>query len=113
MNHKSLLDSESDTPDDRDYSAERKRVNMEDLITTAAVIKSNYATKTDIANLNGKLDTFQQATKADFAVANGKLEAFQQAAKADLNDAIYQLTWRMAGFAVTIVAAVAALVRYL
>lgn len=131
MNHKSLLDSESDTPDDRDSSAERKRVNMDDLITTVAVIKSNYATKTDIANLNGKLETFQQATKADLAVANGKLEAFQQAtkadfavvngkleafkqtAKADLNDAVYQLTWRMAGFAVTIVAAVAAVVRYL
>jgi len=167
MNHKSLLDSESDTPDDRDSTAERKRVNMDDLITTVAVIKSNYTTKTDIAILYGKLETFQQATKADFAVAdgkletfqqatkadfavadgkletfqqatkadfavangkleafqqatkaefavvNGKLEAFQQTAKADLNDAIYQLTWRMAGFAVTIVAAVAALVRHL
>ncbi|MYM82214.1 hypothetical protein GTP44_09645 [Duganella sp. FT50W] len=90
----------------------------EELATVKAdldIIKSNYATKEELATLSGKVDVLasnQQALQAN-------LLAFQAHAvenfvtKAELSDAVYQLTWRMAGFAVASVSATAAFVRYL
>jgi hypothetical protein len=87
---------------------------LHELITAVEVIKSNYATKEELAILSGKIDVLasnQQALQAS-------LQAFQThatqtfATKAELSDAVYQLTWRMAGFAVIIISAMAALLRY-
>jgi hypothetical protein len=142
MAHRSLLDIESDQPDDRSSSAERKSAVMDELITTVAVIKSNYTTKEELAIMSGKLDALLSlqhtyATKEELAVINGKLDVllslqhtyatkeelavlsgkvdglqYTCATKAELADAVYQLTWRMAGFAVASVGAMAALMRY-
>ena len=113
MVNKSLLDIESDQPDDRSSSTERKSAVMDDLITSVGIIKSNYVTKEELAVLSGKLDLIQHnyVTKEDLAVVHGKLNAC--ATKAELADAVYQLTWRMAGFALAIISATVAIVRYL
>ncbi|MYM71013.1 hypothetical protein GTP56_02220 [Duganella sp. FT134W] len=55
------------------------------------------------------------ATKEELAVLNGKVDVLLSlqhtyAIKAELADAVYQLTWLMAGFAV---ASIGAIVRYL
>ncbi len=133
MVNKSLLDIESDQPDDRSSSTERKSAAMDDLITSVAIIKSNYVTKEELAVVSGKLDLIQQnyATKEELAVISGKLDFIQQnyvtkedlavvhgklnacATKAELADAVYQLTWRMAGFAVASISATVAFLRYL
>ena len=53
------------------------------------------------------------------ATITSNLQAFQShvtqafATKAELSDAVYKLTWRMAGFAVTIISACIAAMRYL
>jgi hypothetical protein len=118
---------------------------MDELITTVAVIKSNYTTKEELAIMSGKLDALLSlqhtyATKEELAVINGKLDVLLSlqhtyatkeelavlngkvdvllslqhtyATKAELADAVYQLTWRMAGFAVASVGAMVALTRY-
>jgi hypothetical protein len=143
MVNKSLLDIESDQPDDRSSSTERKSAAMDDLFTSVAIIKSNYVTKEELAVVSGKLDTLisiqhtyatkeelavisgkldalisiqhTYATKEELAVISGKLDAIQHnyATKAELADAVYQLTWRMAGFALASISATVAFIRYL
>lgn len=94
---------------------------MNELITAVEVIKSNYATREDLAIIKANY-----ATKEELAILSGKIDvlassllAFQThamqtfATKAELSDAVYQLTWRMAGFAVITISAMAALMRYL
>lgn len=58
------------------------------------------------------------STREELAVLNGKVDVLLSlqhpyATKAELADAVYQLTWRMAGFAVASIGAMAAIVRYL
>ncbi|WP_090189527.1 MULTISPECIES: hypothetical protein [unclassified Duganella] len=94
---------------------------MNELITAIEVIKSNYATREDLAIINANY-----ATKEELAILSGKVDvlasnllAFQThamqtfATKAELADAVYQLTWRMAGFTIASISATAALMRYL
>jgi len=101
---------------------------MNELITAIEVIKSNYATREDLAIIKANY-----ATKEELAILSGKVDvlasnqqalqasllAFQVhatqtfATKAELADAVYQLTWRMAGFTVASISATAALMRYL
>lgn len=94
---------------------------MNELITAVEIIRSNYATREDLAVIK-----FNYATREDLAVINGKIDvlgsnqqAFQTyttqtfATKAELAGAVHQLTWRMAGFAAAIISAMAAIVRYL
>jgi hydroxyethylthiazole kinase-like sugar kinase family protein len=105
----SLLDTESDRPDDEEApSSGVKASAMNELITSIEVIKSNYATKADLAIVTGKIDAL-----------SGNQQAFQShvqrtfATKADLAEAVYQLTWRMVGFGVVMLSAMAAFLRYL
>lgn len=120
MPHRSLLDTESDQPDDDSPTSRAEAKAMQELITAVEVIKSNYATKEDLAIIKANY-----ATKEELAILGGKidvltsnLQAFQAhavgtfATKAELSDAVYQLTWRMAGFAVVTISAMAALLRY-
>jgi hypothetical protein len=100
MANKSLLDIESDQPDDRSSATERKSAVMDDLITSVAIIKSNYATKEELAVINGKLDALISLQHS-------------YATKAEMAEAVYQLTWRMAGFAVASISATVAFIRYL
>jgi hypothetical protein len=120
MPHTSLLDIESDRPDDHSSPGAKAPV-MHDLITSIEIIKSNYTTKEDLAVIKSNY-----ATREELAILSGKIDVlasnqqvFQAhaiqtfATKAELSDAVYQLTWRMAGFAVVIISAMAAFVRYL
>ena len=195
MAHRSLLDTESEQPDDNPPSSRAKAAAMNELITAVEVIKSNYATKEDLAGAKEDLAIIKAnyttredlasvkedlaiimanyttrddlagvkedlaiikanyttkedlastkediviiksncTTKEELAIVNGKIDvltnnqqalqasllAFQThamqtfATKAELADAVYQLTWRMAGFAVVTISAMAAFVRYL
>lgn len=114
MTHRSLLDIESDQPDDNS-PLRAKATAMNELITAVEVIKSNYTTKEELAIVNGKIDVLinnQQALQASLlAFQTHAMQTF--ATKAELADAVYQLTWRMAGFAVVTISAMAAFVRYL
>ncbi|MBV7536236.1 hypothetical protein KW842_10710 [Duganella sp. sic0402] len=107
MPHTSLLDIESGRPDDRSSSG-AKASAMQELITSIEIIKSNYATREELAILSGKIDVLASNQQAFQTHA---IQTF--ATKAELSDAVYQLTWRMAGFAVVIISAMAAFVRYL
>ena len=115
MAHRSLLDTESEQPDDNPPSSRAKAAAMNELITAVEVIKSNYTTKEELAIVNGKIDVLinnQQALQASLlAFQTHAMQTF--ATKAELADAVYQLTWRMAGFAVVTISAMAAFVRYL
>lgn len=175
MAHRSLLDTESEQPDDNPPSSRAKAAAMNELITAVEVIKSNYATKEDLAGAKEDLAIIKAnyttredlasvkedlaiikanyttredlasvkedlaiikanyTTKEELAIVNGKIDvlinnqqalqasllAFQThamqtfATKAELADAVYQLTWRMAGCAVVTISAMAAFVRYL
>lgn len=100
---------------------------IEDLTRTVKVIESNYATKEDIAVLNGKIDAL--TTRIDGMPAQFELamklamdEAFQRhtemmykvfATKEELANAICQQTWRMAAFGGLLLSAGFAFARYL
>ena len=110
MRPMSLLDNQSDQPEDQIMVThnETHDAALHDLALTVKVIQSNYVTKEDLAATNGKLD-----------VLANNLEAFQThaqqalATKAELSNAVYQLTWRMAGFTAVLISATVASVRYL
>ncbi len=106
MYPKSLLDKESDEAEDG--SPEERSPHMNELTTSVEVIKSNYVTKEDLAILNGKMDvlahnlqTFQAEVYRTFAT------------KDDLSQAVYQLTWRMAGFGALLLSAGFAFARFI
>ena len=125
----------SEPPDDDRRLARAKATIIQELVTAVEVIKSNYATKGDLAVTKEDLAVIKAnyATKEELAVLSGKIDvlasnqqalqasllAFQAhamrtfATKAELADAVYQLTWRMAGFTIASVSATAALMRYL
>jgi hypothetical protein len=96
----SLLDIESEQQDDHPPSSEQQPAIMNELIKAVAVIQSNYATKEELAVVNGKLDVIISLQHT-------------YATKAELSNAVYQLTWRMAGFAIAIIGAVVTSIRYL
>jgi hypothetical protein len=115
MTHRSLLDIESDQPEDDASSTAEKLATMNELSTAIEVIKSNYVTKEELAIISGKLDVLansQQAFQA--SVQAFQTHAFQTfATKAELSNAVYQLTWRMAGFTALLLSAGFAFARYL
>ncbi|MRX07770.1 hypothetical protein GJ697_08000 [Pseudoduganella sp. FT25W] len=100
---------------------------LEDLTLTVKIIESNYATKEDLAVLNGKIDAL--TTRIDGMPAQFELamrlamdEAFQRhtemlykvfTTKEELANAIYQQTWRMAAFGGLLLSAGFAFARYL
>lgn len=121
MRTMSLLDTQSDQPEDHIMAThtESNDAALNDLTLTVKVMESNYATKEALANLSG-------TTKEALAAMNGKIDllasnqqAFQNqafqtfATKADLANMMYQLTWRMAGFAAVMISTVIAAARYL
>lgn len=128
MTPKSLLDIEPDRQEDDPLPSRTKATAMNELITAIEVIRSNYATKEDLATAKEDLAVIKAnyVTKEELAILSGKIDvlannqlAFQTyamqtfATKAELSDAVYQLTWRMAGFAMATIGATAAFVRYL
>jgi hypothetical protein len=100
MTHKISPDIESNQKDGDLYSQQKMQTMLNELFTSVEIIKSNYATKEELAILNGKLDVLA-CNQQTFVT------------KAELSDAVYQLTWRMAGFNVVLLSAFFAIVRYL
>lgn len=144
MTRQSLLDIQSDRPDDALTSPAEKPVIMPELITNVEIIKSNYVTKAELAATNGKMDTLSakldalaltlnhqtDVFKAELAAFKAQMEltvkiqmeaAFQAhtaetfkrfSTKQELSDAVYQLTWRMAGFGAVLLSAGFAFARF-
>ncbi|WP_343730325.1 hypothetical protein [Duganella sp.] len=113
MRPKSLLDNQSDQPEDHvmGTNTESNAAPLTDLAFTVKLIESNYATKEDLAVLSGE-------TKEALAVINGKIDLLasnQQnfATKADLAKMMYQMTWRMAGFTLVLIGTMVTATRYL
>lgn len=115
MANRSLLDIDSDQPEDGPPPSTATPATMNELYTAVEVIKSNYVTKEEIALLIGKLDVLaanQQAFQASMlAFQTNALQTF--ATKAELSTAVYQLTWRMAGFTALLLSAGFAFARFL
>ncbi|MYM24841.1 hypothetical protein GTP46_19590 [Duganella sp. FT135W] len=107
MTHKSLLDEEPNQPDDDSSIPEKQPAIMNELSTAVEVIKSNYATKEELAIISGKLDVISSNQQAFQSHA---IQTF--ATKAELSNAVYQLTWRMAGFTALLLSAGFAFARY-
>ena len=117
MRPMSLLDNQSDQPEDQIMTTDTESHDtaLSDLTVTVKVMESNYATKEALAVTNGKLDVTND--KLDHLASS--LQAFQAlafqtfATKAELANAIHQLTWRMAGFTVVLISTMVATARYL
>lgn len=105
MANKSLLDIEEEPPEG---SCPNPTATMNELYTAVEVIKSNYVTKEEIALLVGKLDVL---AANQLAFQTHALQTF--ATKAELSNAVYQLTWRMAGFTALLLSAGFAFARFL
>ncbi|WP_373990900.1 hypothetical protein [Duganella sp. BuS-21] len=108
MTNQSLLDLDSGQPEDGPPPSTATPATLNELYTAVEVIKSNYVTKEEIALLAGKLDVLAANQQAFQAQA---LQTF--ATKAELSNAVYQLTWRMAGFTALLLSAGFAFARFL
>lgn len=104
---------------------------VEELTVSVRVIASNYATKEELAILNGKIDVVTarvDGTPGQIELALKQYidlrldQAFKAqaemmyrtfATKEELANAVYQLTWRMAAFGSVLLSAGFAFARYL